>query len=512
MQEIGLSPRELLRVFFRHRKKALAVFLLISAAGVAWIMLRPQAFESVAKLYVRIGRETVTLDPTATTGETVHVRQSHETEINTILEILNSRQVAELVVEDLGAENLLEPQATNTTNSADSKLSPPSSIEASLTKLTGLIRSTREIVSRTVATDERSRAIKRVLDSTVSSAPKESSVVTLRSTASHPELARQITDTWTDAFFQEHLRLTRTQGSYEFFDGQVRAIRNDLADAERQLNEIKSTAGLVSVAGQQQILEREMDSIRTRRLVNNSSLAASNAKIEALRRRIGELEPQPTTEQESSVSNDTWDRMRERLYELQIQERELKAKFFPNHPDVVAVEKQRQEVEQILRSQSDTRLLRQSILDEEVSIASYTAEREVLEQAQRSAAEELRTLNTDSMRIADLERQIGILETNYRSHVDKLEQARIHHSLDDERISSVNILQPASLNVQPIGLSNQKCLLLTLILACMGGVGITMLAEYFDHSFATSAQVERRLQLPVLVSIPRSKSPRIRVR
>ena len=50
---------------------------------------------------------------------------------------------------------------------------------------------------------------------------------------------------------------------------------------------------------------------------------------------------------------DSWDRMREKLYELQIRESELKSKFFAAHPAVIAIEEQRQAVESVLEKQGD---------------------------------------------------------------------------------------------------------------------------------------------------------------
>ena len=505
-QETAVSPRELLRMLFRHRKKALSVFFIIFGICLVWIVFRSKTYESVAKLYVRMGRN-VTLDPTATTGKNVEIRPSHEIEINSILEILNSRQVAKLVVQDLGVETILRPKFDANSVDSDSDDGQGPTPRSTLSKI---IISINEFIFQPVNESDQNRAITKVLAGTSFSAPKQSSVVTLQCRASHPQLAQQIASSWTNAFLREYLRLTRTQGSYEFFTKQVKTFEKLLADAERELKDIKSTSELVSVEGQQKILVSVIDTIRFKTLLNKSLLASSEAKLQALEQQVDALAPQDTTKQMTSVSDDSWDRMRERLYELQIQEQELKTRAFANHPDVVAVEKQRKEVEVILKSQPDTRLLQRSILNERVLIASLRSEKEVLQEARLQSERELRKLNDDTMKIVALERQIEILGTNYRTHIDKMEEARIHQSLDDKRISSVNTMQPASLNERPIGLSNSKCLLLGLIVAFIGGAGFVLLAEYFNHSFVTPTQVEQTLGLPVLVSIPRTMSPRVR--
>ncbi|MDA7906102.1 hypothetical protein N9B43_04295, partial [Mariniblastus sp.] len=72
-EPLRLGPTDVLRVLARHAFKAIIVFALIVAATIAWIILTPKKYESVAKIYVRLGRESTTLDPSATTGQTVNI-------------------------------------------------------------------------------------------------------------------------------------------------------------------------------------------------------------------------------------------------------------------------------------------------------------------------------------------------------------------------------------------------------------------------------------------------------
>ena len=52
-------------------------------------------YESKAKLLVRLGRESVSIDPTATTGEFMNVNQSRESEINSELDCSESSTTLE---------------------------------------------------------------------------------------------------------------------------------------------------------------------------------------------------------------------------------------------------------------------------------------------------------------------------------------------------------------------------------------------------------------------------------
>src|SRR5437773_1976209 len=94
--EPGLSFHDLGRALFRHKGKATLFFLAVLAGVTLWTLLSPRAYRSQAKLFVRLGRENATLDPTASFGQppVVAVPQSRENEINTAAEILKSRVLA----------------------------------------------------------------------------------------------------------------------------------------------------------------------------------------------------------------------------------------------------------------------------------------------------------------------------------------------------------------------------------------------------------------------------------
>lgn len=103
------SLRDLAEILFRHKKKSMSCFALFLLATVAAILIWPRTYKSEAKLFVRVGRETVSLDPTATIGQTQTVQRSQETDINTALDILGSHMIAEKVVAQLGEQKILNP-------------------------------------------------------------------------------------------------------------------------------------------------------------------------------------------------------------------------------------------------------------------------------------------------------------------------------------------------------------------------------------------------------------------
>ena len=96
------SLRDLYYILFRHKGKAILFFLAAVVSVTVVTLLSPKIYRSEAKLLVRLGSESVTQDPTATTGQTVNVSQARASEIKSELAILQSQDLAEKLVDSIG--------------------------------------------------------------------------------------------------------------------------------------------------------------------------------------------------------------------------------------------------------------------------------------------------------------------------------------------------------------------------------------------------------------------------
>jgi capsular exopolysaccharide synthesis family protein len=91
-----------------------------------------------------------------------------------------------------------------------------------------------------------------------------------------------------------------------------------------------------------------------------------------------------------------------------------------------------------------------------------------------------------------------------------MEQARIDHALEREKISNISVVQPATFATLPVSQRKSFKLALGLLAGILGAIGLTFFFEYIDHSIRTPEEVEKKLLLPTLASIPRVRVNRIR--
>jgi uncharacterized protein involved in exopolysaccharide biosynthesis len=101
-----------------------------------------------------------------------------------------------------------------------------------------------------------------------------------------------------------------------------------------------------------------------------------------------------------------------------------------------------------------------------------------------------------------LQSQWQMHQNNYLLYAKKREEARISQALDHEKIANVSIIDPASVPLVPVRPNRKVNLAMGGILALLVSFGLTFGLGYFDNSIRTSRDIERQLNIPVIVTIP----------
>lgn len=481
---------EYARVFFRHQRKMGLFFVSAVVVVAGFTLLGPRAYRSQAKLFVRLGRENATLDPTATFGQApvVAVPQSRENEINTAVEILKSRVLLDKVVDAVGPQAILSGRSVPPEGEADAP--------------------TPE------AAERRYRAVARLTKLLDVEPVRKSNVLAVTYDGPNPELAQAVVSKLLELFLERHMQLNRTPGAHQFLADHTARQRAQLTRAEEELRDLKNAAGLIAPEGQRQILVNRIGRLNDELLQTAGSLVAADAEVRLLRDKLAGLSPTHVTARTKGVRNEAADNMRGQLYALQLRELELRQKHPAGHPELERVRQQAAAAQDILRHEEQPREqttegpnrvyeeTQIALLRQEPVLASLRARAEALRAQLDQQRGELRALNESSLRVARLEREVGLQESNYRRYAENLEQAQIDRALEAERISNISIVQPATYDpiaVRPRLLLNCG---LGLLFAVLGSVGLALVAERLDRSVKTPGDVERRLGLPVLASVP----------
>ena len=522
----GTSPlaalHDVRRALARHNLKSLTFFLAIAAAAAAATVLLPKEYRSEGKLFVRLGRENSTLDPTATLTQepVVNVPQSRDNEINSIVEMLRSRALLEKVVERFGVPRC--PGRGGTTLGWRGSLAirlvapghrrsargrpPGPSIAAEARRLEGA-RSARDGCPR----PHRPRGC-------LGGPQVEHRRVVVQGAVARA--AQAVAGKLIELYLEEHARMNRPRRSLEFFVEQTERSRRDLARGESELRDLKTATGLTSPPDQRQSLVKRIARLEDELLDAESARAVSASRCRTLRQELAGLPDRHVVSQTAGVGNEGTDRMRDQLYALEVRKEEAASKLTGEHPRMQQIEGQLAASRAIVNVQEPTRThvvtatnrlheeTHLSLLQEEPVLAALQAKAVALGGQLAAVRSELKDFNENELRIANLQREIELDQANYRKYSANLEQARIDQALEDQRISNISVFQPASYEPKPVRPRKMIILLLGLATGLFGAVATALVAEQLDHRLRTPDDVERKLDLPVLGTVPRLRAKR----
>lgn len=210
------------------------------------------------------------------------------------------------------------------------------------------------------------------------------------------------------------------------------------------------------------------------------------------------------------------------LFGLKQREQELAAKMKPSHPAVAEIRAQRAQMEEIIEQQVPDRtastqapnplreLMRGEMLREQANVAALTERKNVLTKQLADVQRKAELLNAREVELAELQRTVTALESKFKSHVEKLEEARIDKALQADSISSINVIQPATFVERPVSPVKKLGLAAGVLLAFVAAIGTALVLETTDPTVRSEQQIEDNLDLPVLAAISENASRKSR--
>jgi uncharacterized protein involved in exopolysaccharide biosynthesis len=470
------SPN-VLDVVLRHKKTIILCPLISLAFGALFFLFCPRTYRSESRLFLRIGRETVGIDATATTGQTVPLQMSQRSdEVKSAQEIFKSRRVAALVVDRLGADAVLgRGPGQGTSNWVANVAVKP------IVFLVNLIKSVDPISDREDAIIEIERNLS-VSDE------RQTTLVGVEYDAESPQLAQTICQAVVEVGQQEHIRVHRNEESSPFFVEQQQRLREQLDQALNALRNAKDEMGLASIEQRRTTLESQYNAIELDRLTSNQQLATGQARIEDLQRQLSEL-PERMIASKKSVPNLGADLLRERLYDLQVKSMDLEARYSDKHPLVRAVNAQLLEAKSEFGQQAEQRTettdtinpihreLTLAMKNERSVVAGLRSRVVELDKQKQALLADLRTVNQHDFTIDQLTRDAELARGKYMQYARTVEESRIDKELQNEGVSNISIVQAATMAEKPVSPRRGTTAAGTLLLAIGSTVALVFLGE-----------------------------------
>lgn len=446
--------RDMVEAVFRHRKKAAAFFIAVTLAALVFLAFTPAGYTSTSKLIVHRGRESVFVDPTAG-GTSLPLYKEWESEINTELEILNSRELVTEVVRSMGPDVFLAEKPLDDTG----RLGP-------IRKLFNPVRkffhnlvvkltpddSEKEEMERQKQIDKVAQTVEEGLKIDVRS---KSDIIFVSYTADRPELAQQVVSELVKSYLEKRIDLHQIPGGYQFFTQQTEVLRKELEENAARILAAKREGDIDSVSDDRSALQTAIEKMQATRLEVQAELAAAEARVEAIRTMLAKQSPERSGGGNGAIL------------------------------DPVEYKK-----------------LQATLRLEDTDLAALAAQDRAIGSQLRELRADLQEIEKIEPTIRRLQREQELLEEKYRKYSENREQARINQELETRKISNVTIVQRATFPDDSNPSGKVIKLAAALFLGFFGAIGIAFGADCIDPSLHSEADVSARVNRETLIELP----------
>jgi uncharacterized protein involved in exopolysaccharide biosynthesis len=493
--------RDFLAVLFKHKTKILLVFFSIVVTVTVGSFLLLPTYEANSSVLVKFGREYLYSPEVGGRGPEISLSQPNQYQaeeiINSEVEILTSRDLADKVITAIGIEKLYP-----------GLLQPPSWIST--------LR--MYFAPKGVAVTPKDLAITQFLTHLSAEGIKKSKVMDVRFQHWNPYLAARVVNLLLDYFKEKHLQVYSDPKS-SFLEEQLSEYSEKLKTSEDALQGFKQTQGVYSLDEQRNLLLRQRVEMDTAYKGTQNNIRELQEKLRSLKAQSREIAQDGNIYTFSEQGN-ILTSAKSKLLDLQIKEHELLIKYKADSPPVKDVRKEIQMTKAFLAGQEkdvSSKVRTGNLVFQETEKERIKAEADLRAQEARLASlgpqitrvdGALKNLDMQEKRFQDLKRETATNEHDYLNYKEKWEEARISDDMNRKKMVNISIIQAAVVPAKPVKPKKVRNIALSIILGAVSAVGAAFFSEYLSHTFSTDRDVEQRLGLPVLTSITASQGNR----
>lgn len=488
--------QDLVAVLFR-RKFIIAIAIIVATSVAALTSsFRPVTYQAEATLILKFGREYIYRPEVGDTSNRF-VPFNVEEAINGEVQILNSRDLKNLVIEEVGLGKLAPWAWTRSLPARviDAGIGIDSAFEAlKLGIINKVLRRGRYNLTEDKFSPE-SRAVSALQNGIAIRTNAKSP--TIRITYRHwdKETAVEVLESLIDGFLKKRLAVLGG-GPLPFLDKQVDELRSALAANDRELNNFKTRNNILDLA-------QEMSSLLQQKAVLEGELRTATRELEVLRQQLAKIEddPAPVAAQLAVFSEQEAAQVRlasQELLRLRLEEQRLLATYTEAARPVVSAQEEIARVNEYLEEQKVAGMnrVRQRLDATATRVDLLTSQAE-------TATSELARLDALRPELRELERRARQVESDFQSYSAKVDAERLARALDEERVSNVRVVQEPVFSPRPLGLPKQAKMVLGASIGLLVGILIGFLAELRRNTLVTKDNVVEKLELPVLAAVPR---------
>jgi len=493
----GFSLRDAFNIVFKRRLQIVLCFLFVMSIVVVATMLMKPVYEASTQILVKLGRESVFVPTTGNVTPILNINR--EEQVNSEIEILKSRALAEKVVTIIGPTVLYK-------SLAEEKPGILSRLFSS---------NNREMTSEEIKTAQFESAIANFREALQVSGVRKSNVIEVSFKHSDSQMAATVVNNLANMYLDQHLAVHKTPQNVAFFKEQSDLLKNKLDETEERLKALRKQNNITSLDEQRSLLLNQSSALSASLNETISQEVETEKRIHQLRIQLSNVPETISQGVENDQNPYLMNTLEARLVELQLKEKELLTKYTDQSRLVQSVKEEIRVVQQKLEEQGTKsygsrtsainptyQRLKDELLHNEAEIEALKAKEITQKKHLNDIQVKLENLNQVELKLRELEQEIDVDRENFKLYLTKVEESRISDAMDSEKIASVSVLGPARQPRKPVSPKVMLNILIGIFLGIFGSLSLAFFGEYLDDRIEKIEDVEKALQLPVLASIP----------
>ncbi|PXA74373.1 capsular biosynthesis protein [Caulobacter sp. D4A] len=469
----------IIAVFRRRLRLFAAVALAVFVAVVLYTLQQTPTYSTAAQVMLDVRQEQVAPDMNAVLSGL----PADSAVVDTEVEVLRSRSLAGRVVQKLKLEE--DPYFNPSLAGAKGVRAWLPFLKKAVTPADKL--SDIEIQRR------RERIVDRVLSGLNVRRAGVTYLITVQYTHPDPAQAAKLANAFADLYLTEQLeaKFDATKQANEWLNTRVADLRGELQQAEADVQQYKIANNLMSAQGAT-LTEQEISGLNQQLAGARAEQAETDARLSIARSQLA----RGSTGEDvgESLNSPVVQQLRKQRAEKSAAVADLSGRYGDRHPDLLKARRELADIDGQIQAEIKR------------IISNLEAQAQVARQRTGSMAGSVGAArgalagnNRASIRLGELERKADSVRTLYESLLGRFKQTTAQQGIEQ---ADARVVSRATIPTRPSAPKPSLNLMIGLVVALGAGVAAVVLAEILMAGLFTEDEVERRLGVSYLGSVP----------
>jgi len=328
---------------------------------------------------------------------------------------------------------------------------------------------------------------------------KKTLIVAISFQAKSPRLAAQvateIANSYIESGFESNLEMT--QKAVSWLTDRLSGLKDKLSQSEQILIAYRKSENLLDVQGIQTVSANELEAISD----SLSDARRERSKLQSTYYQIQRAKKGGGIERYEAIpgmlNSQAVQHAKDNHHDAQNEVAELSKRYGRKHP------KMQSALANYNKAKNNyLRLLKSVARGIESQYRAAQSNEQSLKKDIARSKNEIRTINTKSFKLKELEREV---ETNRQLYDTFFTRFKETSETSGMQTANARIIDPAATPIEPIKPKKKLIIIITFILSIGLGIVLSFLIEALNNTIQTIADVEEKLLTPVLGVIPQQK-------